>query len=75
MTKLLYRLKARICEYLEWFNEDFDPEIDNYFVYEERGGHYAGYDFAPTIYWFEHDVVGKGIFRNWWYSTIGDTSA
>lgn len=72
--KYLYQKKADICIYFDWFNQDFDPETDRYFVYEERGGKYVDYECAGTVYWFEHEVVGKGLF-NWWYSIMGDTSA
>lgn len=74
LITFLYQKKADICIYFDWYKHDFDPEIDKYFVYEARGGKYATPEWAGTVYWFEHEVVGKGL-RNWWYSSMGDTSA
>lgn len=73
MNKRLYYLKARICEYFDWFRQDFDPDRDPHVIYDERSGSYVDYECAGTVYWYELYVVGTG-FRNWWYSFEWDSS-
>lgn len=72
MNDLLYRLKARICEHFEWFNKDFDPEADPHYLYEAVSGVDKSGEYP--VYWLEQYVVGRGLFRNWWYSFRWDTS-
>lgn len=72
--KWFYRIKASICNYFDWQDMSVDIEdLDNgdWILIDQWSGQ-GGYEY--TVYWHDRFMVHKGIFTNWRYVFINESS-